>query len=272
MNNKTIGIISIKGGVGKTSVTSALGSIMAKEFGKKVLLVDANFSSPNLSMHLGMETPTTTIHHVIDNKKNIREAIYESSYGFDILPGAINYPQINPLKLAEKTRELRRKYDVILIDSSPNLNDELLGAMMACDELLVVTTPDHVTLATTIRAIKLAKEKRTPIAGIILNKVHNKKFELSLKQIEETSGSQVLGVLPYDLNVIKAISDGIPSTINKKLASTLEYRKLAASILGEAHEENAFKKFTRRFFSSVPKHEVNQTIFKNERRSNPFFK
>ena len=268
---KTIGIISIKGGVGKTSVTTSLGAAMAKEFGKKVLLIDGNFTSPNLAMHIGMEEPENTVHHVIDGKKNIKDAIYESGYGFDILAGSLNYTKVDSMRLAEKTRDLRRKYDVILIDSSPNLNEELLGTMMACDELLVVTTPDHVTLATTMRAIKLAKDKRTPISGIILNKVHNKKFELSLEQIEEVSGCQVLGVLPFDIAVLKALSQGVPSTINKNLASSQEYIKLAASILGEAHPETKFKSFTRRFFSNVPKHEVNQTIFKNERRSNPFY-
>jgi MinD-like ATPase involved in chromosome partitioning or flagellar assembly len=45
---KIIGIISIKGGVGKTTAVSNLGAVLANEFGKKVLLVDANFTAPNL--------------------------------------------------------------------------------------------------------------------------------------------------------------------------------------------------------------------------------
>jgi len=49
---KTIGIISIKGGVGKTTTVSALGAALANEFDKKVLLIDANFSAPNLALHL----------------------------------------------------------------------------------------------------------------------------------------------------------------------------------------------------------------------------
>ena len=52
MGAKKIGIISIKGGVGKTSTVAALGASLAKDFNKRVLLVDANFSSPNLCLHL----------------------------------------------------------------------------------------------------------------------------------------------------------------------------------------------------------------------------
>ena len=56
---------------------------------------------------------------------------------------------------------LRSYYDLILIDSSPASNTEMLATVMASDELFVITTPDHVTLASTMHAIKLARQKRT---------------------------------------------------------------------------------------------------------------
>jgi septum site-determining protein MinD len=268
---KTIGIISIKGGVGKTSVTSSLGAALANKFGKKVLVIDGNFSSPNIGLHLGLYNPSATIHDLIEGKVNAKDAIFPSSFGFDVIAGALSYDKINPLKLAEKIRDLRRLYDIILIDSSPNLNEEILGAMMASDELLVVTTPDHVTLATTMRAIKLAKEKRTPITGLILNKVHNKKFELSLKQIEQVSGCPILAIIPHELHVLKSLSKTMPSSIDNNTASTREYNRLAASILGQEYKESWFNNFVSRFSATVPQHEVNRTIFKNERQSNPFY-
>ena len=73
---KIIGIISIKGGVGKTSVVIALGAAMANEFDKKVLLVDGNFSAPNLALHLGLINPEITLHHVLNNRANAENAIY----------------------------------------------------------------------------------------------------------------------------------------------------------------------------------------------------
>ena len=44
----------------------------------------------------------------------------------------------------------------MLIDSSPNLDEETLAAMLASDSILVVTTPDYPTLANTLKAIKVA--------------------------------------------------------------------------------------------------------------------
>jgi len=269
---KTIGIISIKGGVGKTSVVSSLGASLVK-LGKKVLVIDGNFTAPNLGLHIGFVNPETTIQDVLNGKTNAKEALYSTEYGFDILAGALVYEgKINPLGLGEKIRELKRKYDVILIDSSPNLNDEMLATMMASDELLVVTTPDHVTLSATLRAIKLAKEKRTPISGLVLNKVYDKDFEISLKQIEETAGVNVLAVIPHEVQMLEALSENMPATLYKKNNATVEYDKLASSLIGENFKGSKLKNFFRNIFhAEVPKQEVNRDIFRNNRASNPFY-
>ena len=262
---RVIGIIAIKGGVGKTSAVSALGASMANDFNKKVLLIDANFSAQNLGLHVGLINPEITLHHVLDEKAKIQDAIIESGYGFDIIPGSIIYEKVNPVKLAEKLRDIRRKYDVILIDSSPNLNEELLAAMIASDELLVVTTPDIVTLTATLKAIRLAKEKKTPISGIILNKVYDKNFELSIEDIEKSSGCEVIAVLPHEIQIVEALSKSVPSTLNENSASTTEYKKLAASLVGEKYKEKGWKAKLKKFLYRVPKQEVNRTILKEAR-------
>ena len=262
---RTIGIISIKGGVGKTSAVSALGAALANEFGKKVLLVDANFSSPNLGLHLGLVEPEKTIHHVLEDKHKIKEAIYDSGYGFDIIPGSIFHNRINPFKLREKLTEIKHKYDVVLIDASPNLNEEVLAAMIASDELIVVTTPDVVTLSTTMRAVKLAKEKKTPILGLILNKVHGKDFELSIEEIEDTSGVNVIALLPYEVGVLESLSKNVPSTMSGESKSTREYKKLAGMLVGQSYKKDSLRGHLLRFMKKVPKQEVNRVIMTQKR-------
>lgn len=273
--SKTIGIISIKGGVGKTSAVTSLGAALANEFNKKVLLVDANFSSPTLGFHIGLYNPEVTLHHVLDGKANARDAVYETSYGFDIIPGALvydNLAKINPFKLAEKIRDLKKKYDIILIDSSPNLSEEILSTIIASDELLIVTTPDYITLASTLKAIRAAKEKRTPITGIILNKVHNKNFEVTLENIENMSGVNVLAVLPHELDVLEALSISRPSTLLRDSPSTIEYKKLAGSLIGATYKpKQGFGNWLGLFMKSVPKQDINRTILKDKRINNPFY-
>jgi MinD-like ATPase involved in chromosome partitioning or flagellar assembly len=262
---KIIGIISIKGGVGKTSVVSALGAALANEFDKKVLLVDANFSAPNLALHFGVVDPEFTLHDVLINNTKIKDAIYESDHKFHVIPGALvsNYEgKIDIFKLKQVLSSIKNDYDLILIDSSPSMSGELLATMIASDELIVITTPDIVTLASTLHAVKKAKEKKTPIIGLILNRVYNKKFELTIHEIEEASEVPVLAVLPHDINFLEALSKNKPITLYKETEAANELKKLAASLIGMDYGKISLWK---RLFGKIPKQEVNRTVLKTSK-------
>ncbi|MBU2612418.1 MAG: MinD/ParA family protein, partial [Nanoarchaeota archaeon] len=157
---KVIGILSLKGGVGKTTSVVSLGAALAS-FGKKVLLVDANFSAPNLGIHLNLIEPQKTIHHVLSGDAEIEEAVYDFE-NLHVIPASV-YPkkQFDPLKLKEKLKKIKNKYDFILIDSSPSLNNETLATIISADELFVVSTPDYSTLTMTLKAIAVAKKRGT---------------------------------------------------------------------------------------------------------------
>ena len=254
---ETIGIVGLKGGVGKTTTVMALGGALSK-FGKKVLLVDANFSAPNLGVHNNILDPQTTLHSVLGRKANIADALYKTNY-FDVLPSSLFARiKINPLKLRDKLKFIKKKYDITLIDSSPALNDETLAATLASDRLLVVTTPDYPTMGTTLKAIKIAKTRGANIAGLVLNKVHNKNFELSLEDIQKTSETPVLAVVPHEINVLRAHSKFLPLTIHKpRSEASQEYRKLAAALIGEPYHSLKFKDLFR---ISPKKQEVNREL------------
>ena len=256
---KTIGVLSIKGGVGKTTSTIALGDAISG-FGKKVLLVDGNFSMPNLGIHLKIVNPDKTLHNVLNNDSQMKEAIHKLE-NFDVLPASIfTNLKINPFDLRNKLRNLKRSYDFILIDSSPALNDETLATMMASDELFIVTTPDHPTLSATLKAAKLANQRKSQINGLILNKVHSKNFELSLKEIEDTSDIPVMAVVPYDVNVLKSLSEFVPLTSRRpKSKASEEYKKLAGILVGEKYKPSTFKNL----FSKITpkKQDINREIF-----------
>jgi septum site-determining protein MinD len=260
---KTIGVISLKGGVGKTSSVVALGSAL-EEMGKKVLMVDGNFSAPNLGLHLNVLEPAVTLHHVMDRSARISDAIYELSEKFHVLPASLFGKKVlNPLKLKDKLRTVKNKYDVTLIDSSPAMNEETLAAMLASDEVLVVTTPDFPTLSTTMKAVKLAKQRGTPIGGLILNKVHDKNFELSTDHIEETAGVPVLASVPHDINVMEAQSKFQSSVQHKPNSdSSFEFKKLAATLVGQKYQKKRFKDMFNIMKKISPeRHEVNRELY-----------
>lgn len=239
MGGKIIGVISLKGGVGKTSSVSNLGASLARDFGQKVLIVDANFMAPNLGLHLGLIDPSVTIHDVLLNKANIDEAIYEHKEGFHLVPGSLLSKKVKSHRLKDKISGLKENYDVILLDSSPNLNEEILATMMASDELLVVTSPDFPTLSTTLRAVRLAAQKKVPISGLLVNRVRNKNFELSLEDIEQAAKVSVLSVVQEDMRVPESIYHTTPVAIHKPWSKSARgYRKLAARLIGQEYKEN----------------------------------
>lgn len=265
--SKVIGVISLKGGVGKTSSVANLGAVLANDFSKKVLVIDANFSAPNLGLHLGLVNPEVTVHDVLLNRANAKEAIYEHEAGFHLMPGAYVSKMVNPHRLKHKISNLKEQYDVVLIDSSPNLNEEMLATMLASDELLVVTTPDYPTLSTTLRAVRLAKQRKTPITGLVLNRVRNKKFELSIDDIEDAAQVPVLSVLPEDINVLEALAKTKPVVLHKPKANvSIEYTKLAACLIGEKYEDpRLWSKIKALFRRDIPKENINMLLKELER-------
>jgi len=256
---KVIGVVSLKGGVGKTSVVSSLGASIAN-FGKKALVVDGNFSAPNLGLHLDIINPEKTIQHVLSGLVNIGDAIHKVG-NLDLIPASVSYnSKVNHFKLKDKIKPLRRKYDAIILDSSPSLNDETLAVMLASDYILVVTTPDYPTLSMTLKAVKIAKQRGTPIGGLVLNKVYNKNFELSLDDIEDTAEIPVMAVIPHDIRVLKALSLGTPSTdYRPRSKGSKEYRRLAAALVGERYEPLKLKRAWN--WVNPKKQEINREIF-----------
>ncbi len=260
---RIIGFISIKGGVGKTTAVANLGLILAKDFKKKVLVVDGNFSGPNLALHFGFTKHTKTLHDVLGQGVNLQKAIYEHESGLHILPGSLfNNDKIDYSKFHQYIASLRGQYDVILIDSSPSLNHEMLATMTASDELFVLTTPDYVTLATTMHAVKIARQKRTYISGVILNKLRGKKFEMNLDDVQDATKVPVVSVLYDDESVLRALAKGVPvGGFRKSNNVAVEYRKLAAALIGERHVDKRFKTSIKNLFTKkLSQDEINRAI------------
>ncbi len=245
---RTFGVIGIKGGVGKTCTATNLGAAFAA-VGKKTLLVDANITAGDLGVHFGMTQPQVSIQDVLLGKRSAASAIIKLDERLHLLLSSPVHQHVDTLRLRHCLEELKPAYDIILLDSSPTLNHELLGVMLAADELLVVSTPDRATAHATAHATSMAKRRDAPIAGIILNQHRDKPFEVTLDELEAQAETPVLSVIPHDHTMAEAVAHTMPAArYSPQSEAAIAYQELAACLLGETFSDPRWSQRAKRFF------------------------
>lgn len=247
---KVIGVISAKGGVGKTTTVANLGVIAAAEFGRKVLAVDANISAPNLGMYLGIINPPVTLHDVLKKKFSIRRSIYTHTTGLHVLPASFSAGPTDAKKLRRKVKRVFRDYDTIFLDSAPGIGDDVMAVMKASDEVLLITNPEFPIVTTTLKNIKLAGEMKVSVAGVVLNRRRRKEYEMSRSEVEECLEVPVIAAISEDPRIPEAVSRGMPvAQYSPDSRSSEEFRALAAYFLEEEYTPGFFVRIKMMFDS-----------------------
>jgi len=257
---KIIGVVAVKGGVGKTSVASSLAADLANNQGKKVLLVDANYHAPNVGLHMDIVKPEKTVHDVLADNSSIKLAVHKS-YGVDVVPGSfVMQRHFNQLKLKDKLQGVKEDYDFIIVDSAPGMNEDALSTLLASDNLFVVTTPDFSTLSCSLKAAQSAKNKGKKVDGIIINKIRDPNYELKLDDIEKFVEAPVVAKIPDEKEHVRALFTRVPMSLyNPKSKFAKEINKLGRAISGKNEKPNFWKQILPYSFS---KEEVNRQTLK----------
>lgn len=260
MMSDILAFVSIKGGVGKSTMAIETAAALANNFGKKVLLVDANFSAPNVGLYLDL-TDEVNLHDALLGV-GLHNAIYEA-HGFDVVPAAQNYEEeVDVYQLKQVLEKMKDRYDYIILDTSPH-HSELLPVVIAADKVFVVTTPDHVTLTTSLKAAVMAQNNNTPIGGIIVNRVRSPRHEESLKGVERIMGVPVLAKVRDDKRVVKAVHNRTPIILhNERAPSSKEIIRFSSALAGESEVNPGF--FEKRIFAKgeESKEKVNRDLLR----------
>lgn len=256
-----LSFVSIKGGVGKTTLALETAVSLSKNFDKKVLLVDANFSAPNIGLYLDL-TNDLTLHDALTGTL-LHNTIYEA-HGIDVVPASLYYhKEIDPFKLKQLLEKYKTRYDFIILDTSPNY-EELKPIIAASDKIFLITSPDYVTLQTTLKAAKIAKQQQTPIQGIIVNKIRSPKHEYNLKEIEDISEIPVLAKIHDHKKMAKSLSTKTPITIlDETNTISKEIEKLSSAICGSPEKNGWFQKLLP-FKKILQKQKVNREFLRQE--------
>ena len=226
---KIIAVVNQKGGVGKTTTAVNLTAAL-HDLGLKILLVDFD-PQANASSGLGVDKRHIrhSVYDVIINGRPASDAIVSTAYG-DVLPSHANLAGAgvellnteNPNhRLAEALREVRDRYDLILIDCPPSLELLTLNGLSAADGILVPVQCEYYALEglsdlmSTLRAVKRRINPKLEIFGVALT-MFDGRTNFSNQVAEEVRRhfpGKVYGtVVPRNVRLAEAPSHGLPVT------------------------------------------------------------
>ena len=193
-----LGVCSLKGGVGKTSVTLGLASA-ALERGLRTLVVDIDPQGDS-TMALGASGSRADVAGVLDapSPGSVAAATAPSSWaehGLDVLVGSersVLHDRIDDTDAARLRQALTHvtDYDLVLIDCPPSLGGLTRTGLTACDRAVVVTEPGLFAVMAVGRALRTVDELRRGPAptlqplGIVVNRVRARSVEQAYRMQE----------------------------------------------------------------------------------------
>ncbi len=232
---KIIGIVSGKGGVGKTTTTANLG-LALQLLGNSVCIIDANVTTANLGLHFGITHYPVTVHEILKNDFPVLDSVFVHQSGLRIITGSLsleNAENVQVTKLRKILETLAQTYAYVLVDSAPGLETQAMAIAQSCDELLVVVNLDLPSVTDAIKIIEFAREKRIAVGGLIINKIFNKNFELKPDEIESVTNVPVIAMVPFDMNIPRSIAAKMPLVqFLPTSPAALEFKTLATRLSG----------------------------------------
>jgi septum site-determining protein MinD len=247
---KIIGIVSGKGGVGKTTVTANLGMAMANQ-GTKVTLVDCNVTASHLGFLFGIYYYDKTLNDVLHNLASVQEATYEYK-GLNIIPASPSLNSLIDLDLSRLYDCLKQvNSDTILLDAAPGLGREPMSVLQSSNEILFVTTPYLNAVTDVVKTNEVLSRLGIKVLGIVLNMVKGLPHELSKREVERLTGLEVLEEIPYDETVNYALSVSRPVVEFYPFSpSSTAFNRLAAKVTGNVYllkKESIFSRIKSSF-------------------------
>jgi len=219
---KVIGVVSGKGGVGKSMVTSLMAVLMNRR-GHHTAVLDADITGPSIPKAFGLHTkaqacdfgllPVTTVGGIDVMSVNLLLQNEDD-------PVVWRGPVIAGTVKQFWSEVVWNDVDYMFVDMPPGTGDVPLTVFQSLplDGIIIVTTPQELVSMIVTKAVKMAQLMNIPVLGIVENMSYvqcpdcGKKIsvfgESKLDEVAAANGLKVLGRLPIDPKLTAACDRG----------------------------------------------------------------
>jgi pilus assembly protein CpaE len=250
-------VFSPKGGTGKTVLATNLATQLAKNAGKKTLLLDLDLQFGDAAIMLGVEPEKTIFDLVVapgelDSEKLLGYTTRHPS-GLDMLPAPLRPEDaelVTEAKVARLLEVARASFDVIVVDTSPFFHGPMLSTLDRTGVLLLLCGLDVPTLKNVKLAMQTLELLSFPRGRIqvVLNRA-NTKVGMKANEVEQALGMKLRHKVPSDRAVPLSVNQGKPVVLTDPKGDFA--RSIEA--LGKAVLPSPLEREKRRLFHTAVK-------------------
>jgi pilus assembly protein CpaE len=218
---QVLAFMGAKGGCGVTTLVTQMGALLAKSFSRSTLLLDLHPDFGDAALYLKL---TKARYHFFELLENIERLdadflmsfLMRHSSGLEVIPapeGSVaTHDGLPPGSLSNTLEFLRSRYEFIVVDLPPSLNQENLSVIRDCDQLYLVTVAEVSAVRNVVRQLEYLSGKDIPRDKIrvVLNR-HHKRNVVTEAQIEKAIEQKIFWRVPNQYpQVVKTIHEGDP--------------------------------------------------------------
>ncbi|MGH9538235.1 MAG: AAA family ATPase [Terriglobales bacterium] len=217
---QVLAFVGAKGGCGVTTIVTQLGALLAQTYSRRVLILDLHHDFGDAALYLGLTKYRYHSYELVENTDRLDAELLQSfvlrhSSGLDLIPAPQGIEPAHPITpgaLAQTLEFLRLRYEFILVDLPPGLNEEHLELIRSCDQVNIVAIAEVSALRNVVRQTDYftRKEIAADRIRVILNR-HQGRSIITEAQIEKVIGQKIFWKVPnHYVQMLKSISGGDP--------------------------------------------------------------
>jgi pilus assembly protein CpaE len=210
-----------KGGCGTTTLATQLGALLSSSISRNSLLLDLHPDFGDAALYLKLTKSRFHFFELLENADRLDAEFLQSfvmrhSSGLELIPapeGSVANREALPAGALTHTLSfLRLRYEFILLDLPPALNEQNLAVIRDCDQLYLITVAEVSAIRNVVRQLEYFASRDIPRDKIrvVLNRYHKRNL-LTDAQIEKVLEQKIFWRVPNQYpQVVKTIHEGDP--------------------------------------------------------------